>query len=182
MELLLQNGAHIHTTHTHFPSALHEACKRGHSQCVELLLSHGADPDYEVPHLGSPLYVSCVYQHIACSQVLLHTGAAVNGGGGGGGGDRALHAAARQDAADQVSLLLEYGAEVNLQDRNQQRAVDLAPPGGRTQQLLLTHEVSPRTLYQLCRLLIRNLIGRSRLKLLPLLPLPSLLTDYLQHM
>ncbi len=29
MELLLQKGAHTHTTHTHFPSALHEACKRG---------------------------------------------------------------------------------------------------------------------------------------------------------
>ncbi|TNN80695.1 hypothetical protein EYF80_009046 [Liparis tanakae] len=28
---------------------------------------------------------------------------------------------------------------------------------------------------------IRNLIGQSRLKLLPLLPLPTLLTDYLEH-
>lgn len=29
MELLLQNGAQAHTPHMHFPSALHEACKRG---------------------------------------------------------------------------------------------------------------------------------------------------------
>lgn len=97
LELLLQNGAQAHTPHAHFPSALHEACKRGKyhnqtsskperslnlcvcvsagsSQCVESLLSHGADPDYEVSHLGSPLYVSCSHRHTACSKVLLHRG------------------------------------------------------------------------------------------------------------
>ncbi|XP_044202705.1 ankyrin repeat and SOCS box protein 5-like isoform X3 [Thunnus albacares] len=178
MELLLQNGAHTHTPHTHFPSALHEACKRGNSQCVESLLSHGADPDYEVSHLGSPLYVSCLHQHTACSKILLHRGASVNVGRG---GDSPLHAAVRQDSADQVSVLLDNGADVNLRDSNNQRPVDLAPPGGKTQQLLMLFEVSPRSLSQLCRLQIRNLLGRSRLKLLPLLPLPSLLTYYLEH-
>ncbi|XP_071383015.1 ankyrin repeat and SOCS box protein 5b isoform X1 [Centroberyx affinis] len=177
MKLLLQNGAHTHTPHTHLPSALHEACKRGHSQCVELLLSSGADPDYEVSHLGSPLYMSCLHQHTACSQILLHRGASVSVGRG---SDSPLHAAVRQDSADQVSVLLDYGADVNLRDGNNQRPVELAPPGGKTQQLLLAYEVSPRSLCQLCRLLIRNLIGRSRLKLLPLLPLPPLLTHYLQ--
>lgn len=32
LELLLQNGAQAHTPHAHFPSALHEACKRGKYQ------------------------------------------------------------------------------------------------------------------------------------------------------
>ncbi|XP_031151251.1 ankyrin repeat and SOCS box protein 5b isoform X1 [Sander lucioperca] len=178
MELLLQNGAHTHTPHTHFPSALHEACKRGNSQCVESLLSHGADPDYEVSHLGSPLYMSCLHRHTACSKILLHRGANVNVGRG---GDSPLHASVRQDSADQVSLLLDYGADVNVRDSNDQRPVELAPAGGKTQQLLLTFEVSPRNLCQLCRLQIRNLIGQSRLMLLPLLPLPSLLTHYLEH-
>ncbi|XP_049426522.1 ankyrin repeat and SOCS box protein 5b [Epinephelus fuscoguttatus] len=178
LELLLQNGAHTHTTHTHFPSALHEACKRGNSQCVESLLSHGADPDYEVSHLGSPLYMSCLNQHTACSKILLHRGANVNVGRG---GDSPLHAAVRQDNADQVSVLLDYGADVNVRDSNNQRPVEVAPAGGKTQQLLLTFEVSPRSLRQLCRLQIRNLIGRSRLTLLPLLPLPSLLTQYLEY-
>ncbi|KAM3864515.1 LOW QUALITY PROTEIN: ankyrin repeat and SOCS box protein 5b [Diretmus argenteus] len=203
MELLLQNGAHTHTphthlpsalyeackrgththththtTHTHLPSALHEACKRGHSRCVELLLSSGADPDYEVSHLGSSLYVSCLHQHTTCSQILLHTGARV---GVGKGGDSPLHAAARLDSVDQVSVLLDYGADVNLRDGSDQRPVELAPPNSKTQQLLLAYEASPRSLYQLSRLQIRSLIGRSRLKLLPLLPLPPLLTDYLQY-
>ncbi|KAM7008717.1 ankyrin repeat and SOCS box protein 5-like [Tautogolabrus adspersus] len=178
LELLLQNGAHTHTTHAHFPSALHEACKRGNSQCVEILLSHGADPDYEVSHLGSPLYMSCLHRHTECSKILLHTGARVNVGRG---ADSPLHAAVRAGGADLVSLLLEYGADVNIRDGNNQRAVELASSGGQTQQLLQSFEVSPRTLCQLCRLQIRSLIGRSRLKLLPVLPLPPLLTDYLDH-
>ncbi|KAG7235874.1 hypothetical protein INR49_002071 [Caranx melampygus] len=172
------NGAHIHTAHTHFPSALHEASKRGSSQCVESLLSHGADPDYEMPLLGTPLYMSCLHQHTACTQILLHRGASVNVGRG---GDTPLHAAVRQDSADQVSLLLDYGADVNLRDSNNQRPVELAPSGGKTQHLLLTFEGSPRSLCQLCRIQIRNLIGRSRLKQLPHLPLPSLLTHYLEY-
>ncbi|XP_031723003.1 ankyrin repeat and SOCS box protein 5b isoform X3 [Anarrhichthys ocellatus] len=169
VELLLQNGAHTHTPYTHFPSALHEACKRGANVNV------------------------------------------------GRGGDSPLHATVRQDSADQVSVLLDYGANVNIRDGNDQRPVELALAGGKTQQLLLTFEGTaisspavilnidawnhskfrlyhnskrkslclflgcPRSLYQLCRLQIRNLIGRSRLKLLPLLPLPTLLTDYLEH-
>ncbi|XP_051801651.1 ankyrin repeat and SOCS box protein 5b isoform X1 [Acanthochromis polyacanthus] len=178
MELLLQNGAHTCSSHTHYPSALHEACKRGNSQCVESLLSNGADPNYEVSHLGSPLYVSCLYQHTACSKILLHRGANVNVGRG---GDSPLHAAVRQGSADQVSELLDYGADVNLRDSNSQRPVELAPLGGKTQQLLLSFEVSPRSLCQLCRLQIRKLLGQSRLTLLPFLPLPSRVTHYLEH-
>ncbi|KAM4595595.1 ankyrin repeat and SOCS box protein 5b [Fundulus diaphanus] len=178
MELLLQNGAHVQTRHTHFPSPLHEACRRGNSQCVESLLSHGADPDYQVTHLGSPLYVSCLHRHTACSKMLLDRGANVNAGRG---DESPLHAAARQDSPDLVSVLLDHGAQAKLRDGNDQRPVDLAPPGGKTHQLLVAFEVSPRSLCQLCRLRIRNVIGRARLKLLPLLPLPSLLTQYLEH-
>ncbi|KAM9314741.1 ankyrin repeat and SOCS box protein 5-like [Pholidichthys leucotaenia] len=178
VELLLQNGAHTQTPHSHFPSALHEACKRGNSQCVESLLSHGVDPDHEVPHLGSALYVSCLHRHTACSKVLLRRGASVSVGKG---EDSPLHVAVRQDSVEQVSLLLDYGADYNVRDGNSQRPVDVAPPGGKTQQLLLTCDASPRTLCQLCRLHIRNVIGRSRLKMLPLLPLPSLLMRYLEY-
>ncbi|XP_029950176.1 ankyrin repeat and SOCS box protein 5-like [Salarias fasciatus] len=178
LELLLQSGAHTHTAHTHFPSALHEACKRGNSQCVQSLLSHGADPDSELPHLGSALYVSCLHGHASCSQVLLRTGARVNVGRG---DDSPLHAAVRQDSAEQAAALLQYGADVNLRDGAARRPLEVAPPGGRAQQLLQAFEASPRSLCQLCRLHIRTVIGRSRLKLLPQLPLPPLLTRYLEH-
>uniref|UniRef100_A0A3P9QFC9 Ankyrin repeat and SOCS box containing 5 n=1 Tax=Poecilia reticulata TaxID=8081 RepID=A0A3P9QFC9_POERE len=182
MELLLQNGAHMHTLHTHFPSSMHEACRRGmHThQCVESLLSHGADPDHQVPHLGSPLYVSCLHRHTACSKLLLDKGASVNAGKS---GESPLHVAARQNSTDLVSVLLDHGAETKLRDGNGQRPLDLAPPGGETHQLLVAFEGNDfsLSLCQLCRLRIRTVIGRARLKQLPLLPLPSLLTQYLEH-
>ncbi|XP_020785067.1 ankyrin repeat and SOCS box protein 5-like isoform X1 [Boleophthalmus pectinirostris] len=178
VELLLQNGANPRTTHTHHPSALHEACKRGSRECVESLLSRGVDPDYEVPHLGSALYISCLHKHCGCSQVLLHRGANVNRGRG---EDTPLHAAVANDSTEQISLLLDFGADANLRDCNNLRPLELAPPGGKAQQLLQAHNVSPRSLCELCRIHIRNLIGRSRLKFLQELPLPSLLTQYLEH-
>ncbi|KAM9792857.1 ankyrin repeat and SOCS box protein 5-like [Neosynchiropus ocellatus] len=178
LELLLEHGAHAHLRHAHYPSALHEACKRGKSECVAALLSHGADPDLPLPHLGSPLYVACLHRHTPCSRILLHRGAAVNTGRG---ADSPLHAAVRQDCPEQVSLLLDFGADVNQRDGDNKRPVELAPPGGKTEELLLAFQGSPRSLSQLCRMQIRALIGPSRLELLPLLPLPSLLTRYLDH-
>uniref|UniRef100_A0A3B3ZEB8 SOCS box domain-containing protein n=1 Tax=Periophthalmus magnuspinnatus TaxID=409849 RepID=A0A3B3ZEB8_9GOBI len=178
VELLLQNGANPRTTHAHHPSALHEACKRGSRECVESLLSRGVDPDYEVPHLGSALYISCLHKHCGCSQVLLHRGANVNRGRG---EDTPLHAAVANDSAEQISLLLDFGADINRRDSNNLRPVELAPPGGKAQHLLRAHNVSPRSLCELCRIHIRNLLGRSRLKFLQQLPLPSLLTQYLEH-
>ncbi|XP_015224499.1 PREDICTED: ankyrin repeat and SOCS box protein 5-like [Cyprinodon variegatus] len=111
--------------------------------------------------------------------MLLDRGASVNAGRG---GESPLHAAARQDCADLVSVLLDHGAEAKLRDGNGRRPVDLAPPGGETHQLLVAFEGSPRSLCQLCRLRIRDMMGPTRIKLLPLLPLPSLLTRYLEHM
>lgn len=70
----------------------------------------------------------------------IFAGASVNVGRG---GDSPLHAAVRQDSADLASLLLDFGADVNLRDGNHQRAVELAPPGGETQQLLMTFEGAP---------------------------------------
>lgn len=65
--------------------------------------------------------------------LFLLPGARVNAGRG---SDSPLHAAVRQDCAEQVSLLLEFGADVNLRDDNYQRPLDLAPPGGKAHQLL----------------------------------------------
>lgn len=135
------------------------------------------------------------------------SGARVNAGRG---SDSPLHAAVRQDCAEQVALLLEFGADVNLRDDNNRKASELAPPGGHVQQLLKTVQGkavfcrtgatgvmakkkkrskrklfsildSPRSLCQLCRITIRDVIGPLRLKLLPTLPLPPLLTGYLNH-
>lgn len=70
----------------------------------------------------------------------LSLGANVNVGRG---AESPLHAAVRLDSADQVSVLLDFGADVNLRDSNDQRPVQLAPPGGQTQKLLKSFDGSP---------------------------------------
>lgn len=67
----------------------------------------------------------------------LSLGADVNVGKG---SESPLHATARLDIAEQVLVLLDYGANVNIRDDNDQRPVELAPAGGKTQQLLQTFE------------------------------------------
>lgn len=73
------------------------------------------------------------FSHLCC----LPSGANVNVGKG---ADTPLHAAAWRDSLDQVVTLLDFGADVNLRDANNQRALQLAPPGGRTQSLLKSFE------------------------------------------
>lgn len=63
----------------------------------------------------------------------------------GRGGDSPLHAAATQENADLVSLLLDYGADFSLRDGNNRRPVELAPRGGKTQQLLQEFEGTATT-------------------------------------
>lgn len=60
----------------------------------------------------------------------------------GKGAETPLHAAAWRDSAEQVVALLDFGANVNLKDANNLRALQLAPPGGQTQILLKSFEGS----------------------------------------
>lgn len=94
---------------------------------------------------GSPYHVSFKSQstkvhndkpHLGFAPFVL-SGARVNAGRG---SDSPLHAAVRLDCDEQVSLLLEFGADVNLRDDKNQRALDLAPPGGDVHQLLKTFQ------------------------------------------
>lgn len=81
----------------------------------------------------------CLFS-LSLSLLYLSLGANVNVGRG---AESPLHAAVRLDSADQVSVLLDFGADVNLRDSNDQRPVQLAPPGGQTLKLLKSFEGSP---------------------------------------
>ncbi|XP_017290174.1 ankyrin repeat and SOCS box protein 5b isoform X2 [Kryptolebias marmoratus] len=199
LRTLLTQGNHANIVTIDHVTPLHEACLSGHVACVRALISVGANVNAATIDGATPLFNCCASGSVGCLELLLqngahvyahHThfpsalheaskrGACVNVGRG---EDSPLHAAVRQGSADQVSLLLNYGADINLRDGNNQRPVDLAHPGERIQRLLVAFEVSPRSLCQLCRLQIRKVVGQNRLKLLPLLPLPSILTHYLEQ-
>ncbi|OXB66006.1 hypothetical protein ASZ78_006661 [Callipepla squamata] len=151
---------------------------KGHSECLEVLISWGIDVDQDLPHLGTPLYVACVSQQIHCIRKLLYAGANVQKGKH---LETPLHAAAQHSSTEIVNLLLEFGADINAKNTDFERPVDLAAPRSLVERLLLLHEATPSSLCQLCRLRIRNYIGRARLHLVPQLQLPTILKNFLQY-
>uniref|UniRef100_A0A669PUN3 Ankyrin repeat and SOCS box containing 5 n=1 Tax=Phasianus colchicus TaxID=9054 RepID=A0A669PUN3_PHACC len=176
-ELLLEYGAKAQWESC-LPSPTHEAASRGHSECLEVLISWGIDVDQDLPHLGTPLYVACVSQQIHCIRKLLYAGANVQKGKH---LETPLHAAAQHSSTEIVNLLLEFGADINAKNTDFERPVDLAAPRSLVERLLLLHEATPSSLCQLCRLRIRNYIGRARLHLVPQLQLPTILKNFLQY-
>ncbi|XP_034298660.1 ankyrin repeat and SOCS box protein 5 isoform X2 [Pantherophis guttatus] len=177
VQLLLEYGAKIQWE-TCFPSPTHEAASRGHSDCLELLISWGIEVDLDVPHLGTPLYVACFSQQKQCVHKLLHSGANVQKGKF---LETPLHAAARLPNTEIVNILLEFGADINAKNSEFERPVDVAVSSSLVEKILLLHEVTPCSLCQLCRLRIRNYIGKSRLHLVPQLQLPNILKNFLQY-
>ncbi|TRY89038.1 hypothetical protein DNTS_022160 [Danionella cerebrum] len=178
LELLLQSDARAEALVIFQPSPIHEAVSRGHSKCVEALVAWGVDVDYEIPHMGTPLYTACRCKEFLCARKLLDGGASVQRGTN---TETPLHAAAQKDCVSVVKLLLEFGADVNARNIEYKRPVEVAPPGSLTEGFLLICEATPRSLAQLCRQLIRERLGRSRLDLLPHLPLPTAIKKYLQY-
>ncbi|CAN2388699.1 Ankyrin repeat and SOCS box [Pristimantis euphronides] len=177
VELLLEYGAKVQLE-TCLPSPAHEASSKGHSDCLEVLISWGIDVDQDIPHLGTPLYVACKGQHLACVRKLLYAGATVQHGRN---FDSPLHAAAQQSSTDIVSLLLDFGADINAKNLDYKRPVDVAAAKSSVERYLLQYEANPCSLCQLCRLHIRKCIGQSRLHLIPCLQLPTILKNFLQY-
>ncbi|XP_035275245.1 ankyrin repeat and SOCS box protein 5b isoform X1 [Anguilla rostrata] len=176
-EVLLERGAKPQSEICQ-PSPIHEATSKGRSACVEALIAWGADVDYDIPHLGTPLYIACMSKELQCTHVLLEGGANVQKGRF---LETPLHAAAQKDCPEVMKALLEFGANINSKNLELKRPVETAPPSSLAEGLLLLYEATPRSLCQLCRLSIREYVGRSRLHLIPQLQLPTLLKRFLQY-
>ncbi|XP_041715130.1 ankyrin repeat and SOCS box protein 5b isoform X1 [Coregonus clupeaformis] len=176
-EVLLENGAKPQSEICQ-PSPIHEASSKGKIACLEVLITWGADVDYDIPHLGTPLYIACISSGLQCTQKLLNGGANVQKGRF---LESPLHAAAQKDCTEIINVLLEFGANINAKNLELKRPVESAPPNSSAEETLLLHEATPRSLRQLCRLSIRDYMGRSRLHLIPQLHLPNLLKRFLQY-
>ncbi|XP_048827383.1 ankyrin repeat and SOCS box protein 5-like isoform X1 [Brienomyrus brachyistius] len=176
-EVLLENGAKFQVG-LFQPSPIHVAASKGCHATLEALIVWGADVDYDIPHMGTPLYIACVCKEFLCARILLNRGANVHKGRF---LETPLHAAAQEDCTEIVKELLAFGADVNAKNHEMKRPVEVAPPSSLAEGFLLLYEAVPRPLSQLCRLSIRNRMGRSRLSLIPQLHLPSTLKKFLQY-
>ncbi|NXT27978.1 ASB5 protein, partial [Syrrhaptes paradoxus] len=156
-ELLLEYGAKAQWESC-LPSPTHEAASRGHSECLEVLISWGIDVDQDLPHLGTPLYVACVSQQIHCIRKLLYAGIHTN--------------------LKNVNFF--FFLEIPLLCKT----VVKQNSGFYScimKLLYFLFAATPSSLCQLCRLCIRNYIGRARLHLVPQLQLPTILKNFLQY-
>uniref|UniRef100_A0A671PUP8 Ankyrin repeat and SOCS box protein 5-like n=1 Tax=Sinocyclocheilus anshuiensis TaxID=1608454 RepID=A0A671PUP8_9TELE len=157
-------------------SALHDAASQGRLLALKTLIAQGHSVNVLTIDHVSPLHEACIGSHVACARALIDAGA-----NRGTHLESPLHAAAQKDCISIVKLLLEFGADVNARNLEYKRPVEAAPPGSLTEGFLLIYEATPRSLRQLCRQQIREGLGRSRLHLLPHLPLPKSMKNFLQH-
>ncbi|KAF7665633.1 hypothetical protein LDENG_00137120 [Lucifuga dentata] len=175
VRLILQHNAFIHAS-CQLSSAIHEAAKKGHRECLELLLSNGAHIDMELPALGTPLYSACMARAKACVEVLLQSGADVQLGCQ---QDSPLHAAVQAGEADIVELLLDFGADGSCRNKEGETPLKLSKPNSAVRTAL--QKRGPCSLSQLCRLCIRRSLGRSRLHRASSLFLPHSIKDFLLY-
>uniref|UniRef100_A0A663M8B2 Ankyrin repeat and SOCS box containing 5 n=1 Tax=Athene cunicularia TaxID=194338 RepID=A0A663M8B2_ATHCN len=161
-ELLLEYGAKAQWESC-LPSPTHEAASRGHSECLEVLISWGIDVDQDLPHLGTPLYVACVSQQIHCIRKLLYAGM--------GELTSNIHFSF---PSENISVKLHYRARL-LENKVVAFSICII------KHLSFLFAATPPSLCQLCRLCIRNYIGRARLHLVPQLQLPTILKNFLQY-
>ena len=90
-------------------TAIFEAVKGGHLQCMEILRGHGADPLKSVAYGATPLHTAASNGHAACVSALLAWGADIDGLTS--EGCTALHYAAYMGRPQVVELLLEQGCD-----------------------------------------------------------------------
>lgn len=127
-------GRGFYRPHTGFPNwepsgnpqevldeALVWACKADRVGVLEALTRRGADINAD-PYRGTPLIWAAAKNRLASARWLLEHGAMIGpatfGGPGHGEGITALHLAAENDFAEMAQLLLDFGADPAITERN----------------------------------------------------------------
>uniref|UniRef100_A0A5F9DJ57 Ankyrin repeat and SOCS box containing 1 n=1 Tax=Oryctolagus cuniculus TaxID=9986 RepID=A0A5F9DJ57_RABIT len=140
-----------------------------------------------------PLYISAAYHNLQCFKLLLQAGANPDFNCNGpvntqefcrGSPGCVLDAVLRHGCeAAFVSLLVEFGADLNLvkweplgPESRSRRKVD-----PEALQVFREARSVPRTLLSLCRVAVRRALGKRRLRLIPVLPLPDPMKKFLLY-
>ncbi|NXG03245.1 ASB1 protein, partial [Sakesphorus luctuosus] len=204
--ILLEAGADPNGSRHHRSTPVYHAARVGRADILQELIRFGADVD--VTHhparpggaprplttlVVCPLYISAAYHNLPCFQLLLQAGAnpdfncwgPVDVRGFSRGSPRCvLDAVLRHGCAPAfVRLLVDFGANLGLV-----RAEELpVEPSGRVRVDAEALEVfreakgCPRSLLSLCRITVRRALGKSRLDLIGILPVPQPVKQFLLH-
>uniref|UniRef100_A0A671RPE2 Ankyrin repeat and SOCS box protein 13-like n=1 Tax=Sinocyclocheilus anshuiensis TaxID=1608454 RepID=A0A671RPE2_9TELE len=192
VQILLEAGAQVDVRTIHGSTPLCHACAAGSIESVKLLVDHGASVNPSLTALtASPLHEACIRGEIRCWRPLTFTsgrhymllvlkhffiGAKVNATKF---HETALHHAARAERVDLVELLVEFGGNGNISDNLGHKPRDYTKPESSTNLCLLHYESNPLSLQQLCRIVLRTVLGTRALELIPKLDISQRIIDYL---
>jgi ankyrin repeat protein len=111
-------------------TALHEAALQGFESTVEILLDRGADVLDVNTGKSTPLYLAVANNKIAMARLLLRQETDEQLAVAGKQGWTVLHKATDMGNEEMVTLLLQYGAQVNTEDERGMRPLHLATREG----------------------------------------------------
>nr|XP_023413463.1 ankyrin repeat and SOCS box protein 1 [Loxodonta africana] len=207
-QILLEAGADPNGSRHHRSTPVYHAARVGRADILKALIRYGADvdvnhhltPEVRPPFsrrltslVVCPLYISAAYHNLQCFKLLLQAGAnpdfncngPVNTQGFYRGSPGCVMDAVLRHGCEAafVSLLVEFGANLSLvkweslgPESRGRRKVD-----PEALQVFKEARSIPRTLLGLCRVAVRQALGKYRLHLIPSLPLPDPIKKFLLY-
>ncbi|XP_076937554.1 protein VAPYRIN-like [Bidens hawaiensis] len=131
VELLLANQANINRTDPSAWGPIHLAAGAGHVDILRLLLVKGVNVDAVTKDGNTALHLAVEERRQDCARLLLASGARFDVCSA-GAGETPLHIAAALGDEHMVNLLIQKGANKNIQNRDKKTAYDVAAEHGHT--------------------------------------------------
>ncbi|XP_005052748.1 PREDICTED: ankyrin repeat domain-containing protein 27 [Ficedula albicollis] len=127
VDLLVAKGAIVNATDYHGSTPLHLACQKGYQNVTLLLLHYKASSDVQDNNGNTALHLACTYGHEDCVKALVYYDVhSCRLDIGNEKGDTALHIAARWGYQGIIEVLLQNGANPEIQNRMKETSLQCA--------------------------------------------------------
>ncbi|XP_064884448.1 ankyrin repeat domain-containing protein 27 isoform X6 [Columba livia] len=127
VDLLVAKGAVVNATDYHGSTPLHLACQKGYQNVTLLLLHYKASADVQDNNGNTPLHLACTYGHEDCVKALVYYDVhSCRLDIGNEKGDTPLHIAARWGYQGIIEVLLQNGANPEIQNRMKETSLQCA--------------------------------------------------------
>ncbi|XP_025898138.1 ankyrin repeat domain-containing protein 27 isoform X2 [Nothoprocta perdicaria] len=127
VDVLVAKGAVVNATDYHGSTPLHLACQKGYQNVTLLLLHYKASTDAQDNNGNTPLHLACTYGHEDCVKALVYYDVhSCRLDIGNEKGDTPLHIAARWGYQGIIEVLLQNGANPDIQNRMKETSLQCA--------------------------------------------------------